>query len=83
MMCTVGGLLGGFPGSKSLNTLINIHETTFLLKTKTKRKTKQKFFKKISYLVNNSRLLYITVFIMFIYLMISLKRFFLNDIYLR
>lgn len=76
MMCTVGGLLGGFHGSKSLNTLINIHETTFLLNTKTKRKTKQKNFKKISYLVNNSRLLYITVFIMFIYLMISLKRFF-------
>lgn len=44
MMCTVGGLLGGFPGSKSLNTLINIHETTFLLNTKTKRKTKQKKF---------------------------------------
>lgn len=44
MMCTVGGLLGGFHGSKSLNTLINIHETTFLLKTKTKRKTKQKIF---------------------------------------
>lgn len=76
MMCTVGGLLGGFHGSKSLNTLINIHETTFLLNTKTKRKTKQKNFLKISYLVNNSRLLYITVFIMFIYLMISLKRFF-------
>lgn len=77
MMCTVGGLLGGFHGSKSLNTLINIHERNFfLLKTKTKRKTKQKIFLKISYLVNNSRLLYITVFIMFIYLMISLKRFF-------
>lgn len=47
MMCTVGGLLGGFPGSENLNTLINIHQTTFLLKNqKKKRKQKNKNKKK-------------------------------------
>lgn len=46
MMCTVGGLLGGFHGSKSLNTLINIHETTFFIKHKNKKKNKTKIFLK-------------------------------------
>lgn len=42
MMCTVGGLLGGFPGSENLNTLINIHQTTFLLKNPPKKKKTKK-----------------------------------------
>lgn len=42
MMCTVGGLLGGFPGSENLNTLINIHQTTFLLKNQKKKKENKK-----------------------------------------
>lgn len=71
MMCTVGGLLGGFPGSENLNTLINIHQTTFLLKNQRKRKQKNKN-KKNSYLVNNSRLLYITACFYNVYLFIDI-----------